>query len=102
MHPTATFEWFGSRIFIVGELDLASGPALDRELSGLGGQPVVLDLSCLDFIDSCGVHALSRARRTHSGLRIENAAPNVGRVLDILTVKDSLLDQRATAAEAGA
>jgi anti-anti-sigma factor len=99
MHPTATFEWFGNRIFIVGELDLASGSALDHELSGLDGQPAVLDLSCLEFIDSCGVHALSRARGAHSALRIQNASPSVCRVLDVLGLTDLLLDQRATAEE---
>jgi len=50
---------------VCGELDLASAPALARELQGaerpqLGR--IVLDLAALDFIDSSGVRLLLQAK----------------------------------------
>ncbi len=48
-----------------GELDLATAPALARELHAAqktGSKRVVVDLSELEFMDSSGLHELLRAR----------------------------------------
>jgi len=48
----------------VGELDIASTPALERELlivEGSDAQRIVLDLTGLSFMDGSGVHLLVRA-----------------------------------------
>jgi anti-sigma B factor antagonist len=53
-------------VFLRGEIDLATGPALERELQKAehsGPQTIVLDLADLRFIDSTGVHLLIRAQR---------------------------------------
>jgi anti-sigma B factor antagonist len=52
-------------IALHGELDLASTPALDRELSRVGSTDasmIVVDLSGLSFLDSVGLGALLKAQ----------------------------------------
>ena len=49
-----------------GEIDIASAPALERELGEAeSSRPsrIVLDLAALDFIDSTGIHLLIHAQR---------------------------------------
>jgi anti-sigma B factor antagonist len=48
-----------------GEIDLASAPALERELRDAErpARRVVLDLAGLEFIDSTGIHVLVDAQR---------------------------------------
>ena len=48
---------------LVGELDIASASALNERLRALAqrGDPVVLDLARLQFIDSSGLRELIRA-----------------------------------------
>jgi anti-anti-sigma factor len=48
-----------------GELDLATAPVLEERLARAvrGRATVVIDLSGLKFIDSCGLHTLVRAER---------------------------------------
>ena len=65
----------GVTLAIGGEIDLASAPALERELQEAeGSRPrrIVLDLEDLDFIDSAGVHRLFQAfdRATAMGHRL--------------------------------
>jgi len=45
-----------------GELDVASADGLANSLVELAGSTVVVDLSDLTFMDSCGIGALVRAR----------------------------------------
>ena len=52
-------------VTIVGELDMAQAPAVGDLLDELAGSgnPIVVDLTALSFIDSSGIHALLRARQ---------------------------------------
>lgn len=56
-----------------GELDLASAPALERELSEIaatGSGRILIDLAGLDFMDGAGLGVLLRAQRNaHAGGR---------------------------------
>src|SRR3954447_6702296 len=53
----------GVRVSVVGELDLATVPALQRVLAAerTAGHDLWLDLSGLDFIDSMGIRAVVEA-----------------------------------------
>ena len=53
-------------ISVRGELDLATGPALERTLFGLpedGVASVIVDLTDCSFMDSTGLHLLTRTQR---------------------------------------
>lgn len=55
----------GMRVGVVGALDIASAPELDRVLDGLAGKgDLLLDLDRVVFMDSSGLAALLRANRT--------------------------------------
>jgi anti-anti-sigma factor len=86
------------RLVVHGELDLFTVSVLEDELASVErlGEPIVVDLSSLSFIDSGGVRALARARKRASikGLRfaiIRCSAP-VRRVFE-LTGMAHLLDE---------
>jgi anti-anti-sigma factor len=46
-------------LVLVGELDIATAPALDAALAGLSGD-VIVDCADLEFIDSAGFYCLDR------------------------------------------
>ena len=81
-----------------GELDLATGPVLDRTIErALDEAPeatsLVLDLTDVTFIDSSGVKTLIRARRQLRGrdpvagqLVVCNVQPPVHRILGLLGI----------------
>ncbi len=53
-------------VVVSGELDLASGPALEQELTGALASParvVIVDLRALEFIDSTGISILIKAHQ---------------------------------------
>ena len=54
-----------SGVAVRGEVELATAPqltaALDERIRRTSG-PFVIDLSTVDFLDSCGIHCLVRAR----------------------------------------
>jgi anti-anti-sigma factor len=53
-------------VVVSGELDVASGPALEQELASAeasDAQLVILDLRDLDFIDSTGLSILIKAHQ---------------------------------------
>lgn len=55
----------GVTLVVRGEIDLASAPALARELRDARSRParrIVIDLADLEFIDSTGIHALIQAQ----------------------------------------
>jgi anti-sigma B factor antagonist len=60
---------FGVVLTLRGELDLATAPVLQERLDRAmrGGAAVVIDLSGLRFIDSCGLGILVRAERQLRG-----------------------------------
>ena len=55
----------GTRLALVGELDLATLHVLEQELDQIAPteKRLVLDLRRLEFVDSSGLHALLRADR---------------------------------------
>jgi anti-sigma B factor antagonist len=78
-------------VSVTGEIDLATGPALERALLALpdddGVMSVIVDLTDCTFMDSTGLHVLVRSRRRFDGLgrRFAIASPNptVLKVLEI-------------------
>jgi anti-sigma B factor antagonist len=93
-------------VTIVGELDMAHAPAVGDLLDELAGSgnPVVVDLTALSFIDSSGIHALLRQRPQEATLELVCPAGNVRRVLEVtklervLRVHDTLDEALAAAA----
>ena len=77
-------------ITVRGELDLASGPALESELGNISPtetQLVIIDLRELDFMDSTGLSIIVRAhqRLADDGceLSLVRGTPQVQRLLDL-------------------
>jgi len=75
---------------ISGDLDMSTGPALERRLAALvdqGPADVVLDLSRVSFIDSSGlsvlVVTLKRLRSRQGTLRLAGCQSHVQTVLDL-------------------
>jgi anti-anti-sigma factor len=80
-------------IAIRGELDLASGPALEAELARVSPaqtRTVVVDLRRLEFMDSTGLSIIVRAHRTLAESECElclvRGTPQVQRLLDLTGV----------------
>jgi anti-anti-sigma factor len=80
---------------LVGELDIASASALNERLRALAqrGDPVVLDLGRLQFIDSSGlrelIRAVSDARRDHWSLELATTlSPQVRQIIELLELRD--------------
>jgi len=65
-----------------GELDELAAPVLDDALGEEDEQPLIVDLSGLDFICSAGIHVLLRARRVRSAIVCPPG--NVARVLGLV------------------
>jgi anti-sigma B factor antagonist len=75
---------------LIGELDMASAPALGTELAGLaarGVRTVIVDLDQLDFIDSSGlsvlIAGLKRLREGGGTLTIRSPSARAKRVFEI-------------------
>jgi anti-sigma B factor antagonist len=84
-------------IGVSGELDLASSPALERELergAASRAEFVIVDLRRLEFMDSTGLSVLVRAhqRATESGQRfgVVRGPQQVQRLLTLTGVADRL------------
>lgn len=78
-----------------GEIDFATAPDLVQELAGAVRAPrcrVIVDLTEVTFMDSAGILALSRARRTaaaNSGeLRLVGARPMIRKVLRVTGLEE--------------
>jgi len=75
-----------ARVRVAGELDIATASEPERTLREpkLQARLVVLDLRELEFVDTCGVHAIVdasiRARRDRRRLVLLPAPPNVHRM----------------------
>jgi anti-sigma B factor antagonist len=68
-------------VSVRGEIDLATGPALERALFELpddGVASVIVDLTDCSFIDSTGLHLLTRTQRRfdRSGGRVAVVSAN--------------------------
>jgi anti-sigma B factor antagonist len=74
-----------ARVYVGGELDIATTPQLERTLSQSQARLVVLDLRELAFIDSCGMHAIInagiRARQAGRRLVLVRVPSHVDRML---------------------
>jgi anti-anti-sigma factor len=82
---------------IVGELDLASAPLLDRAVDGLvmdGASEIGLDLSEVTFIDSSGLRAVAlfaqRCREQKTNLEIVPGPTSVQRLFALTGTLETL------------
>jgi anti-sigma B factor antagonist len=85
---------------LVGELDMANAATLASELENLeataGTEPITIDMSELEFIDSTGIAVLVAAYRRANGggesrLRfIRSRATGVQRVMDVTGLEKEL------------
>jgi anti-anti-sigma factor len=94
-----SFPWPGvARIAVIGEVDMASVPALSHKLlvTPVENNLVVLDVDLADttFLDCAGINALLRARHAAASigclLYVSAPRPNVRRVLHLTGVLDHL------------
>jgi anti-anti-sigma factor len=83
-----------ARVYVGGELDIATTPQLERTLSQLQSRLVVLDLRELAFVDGCGVHAIVnagiRARQAGRRLVLVRVPANVDRMLTLTGSSDQV------------
>ncbi|MFP5327177.1 MAG: STAS domain-containing protein [Acidimicrobiia bacterium] len=86
-----------------GEIDIATGPALEAEVEFLveaGIRTCAIDLTDVEFIDSAGLQLLLAARaalrRVGGTFSIRGASPSVSRLLDISGMS-ALLEEPAPA-----
>jgi anti-anti-sigma factor len=95
---------------VSGELDLASSPALEEELTRVGGgssEMLILDLRELEFMDSTGLSVVVKAhqRAQEDGRRfgLVKGRPQVQRLLSLtgvaerMTLADSVQELLASA-----
>jgi anti-sigma B factor antagonist len=80
-----------------GELDMATVGAVDMELNQLrsaGVTRIVLDLGGLTFLDSSGLHLITRwvneASKDGFVFELEPGPPAVQRIFDLTAVSDTL------------
>jgi anti-anti-sigma factor len=80
----------GVRVLPHGELDAATGPALERQIGELrdaGFRRLILDLSQLDFMDSTGLRLIlkwdAEARQDGFSIEIVPGPPVVQRVFEV-------------------
>src|SRR5690242_14722074 len=85
------------RVAPVGELDMASCPALEqtiRELRDAGSDYIVLDLRQLRFLDSTGLRLLlglsAAARENSHRLELIEGPPQVQRVIQLTRTRSVL------------
>ena len=84
-------------ISLYGELDMATAPGLEEELSraeSTDAQSIILDLSGLDFIDSAGVavviRAATRASADSNRLALLRGSEGVDRLFALLGLHEHL------------
>lgn len=86
--PTAT------GIAVTGEIDAHTAPAVAIALAAADQEPLVIDLSGVDFVDSSGLRVLLEAHQTRQAsggsLTVARPSPAVQRVLDIAGVVEYL------------
>lgn len=96
-------------VALSGELDVAGASLIERELARIvtdhEATALVLDLSCLEFMDSTGLRMIvladDRARAENRTLTLVRGRPDVQRVFEI-TRMDERLRFVDSAEEAGA
>ena len=87
----------GVRVRLVGEVDLATAPELDRvldELAGNGHSRLLIDLEGVGFLDSTGIGSLFRALRCAEanghGLTVRRGSPQVQRLFELTGMTEQL------------
>ena len=84
------------RVFVAGELDVATVPQLDRCLRQAAADAplVLLDLRRVEFVAGCGAKLLleadTRIRRAGGRLYVRHAPEELNRLLRLLGAADSL------------
>lgn len=80
-----------------GELDMATVGAVEKELTelrGAGVDRILLDLGGLTFMDSSGLHLITKwaneASKDGFAFELEPGPPAVQRIFDLAAVHDSL------------
>ena len=83
-------------VSLKGELDVATAEGLADWLVDISGSSVVVDLSCLTFIDSSGISAMVVAHNRMKGagdeLVLTRPHPIVRRALEIVGLADWVVD----------
>ena len=87
-----------SRVVIAlrGELDLATAPAFEAELTAAleRGGPVEVDLRELEFIDSTGIRILlaanKRVGQNNGAFTLRSGSPQVQRIFEVTGLFDTL------------
>jgi|1186.fasta_scaffold127992_2 anti-sigma B factor antagonist len=89
---TSSLEPDRARIFVRGELDLATAPELRREIENLLSDGhrrplVIIDMGDVTFCDSSGLQALlllaEHSHRVGINFRLSNLTANVQRVFEL-------------------
>jgi anti-anti-sigma factor len=83
-------EQLDGAVTLHGELDSSVTGDLVAMFDRVDGQPLVVDLSGLEFMDSSGIHVLYVAKVAHPQVRFVNPSTPVRRVLEI-TGTDALI-----------
>jgi anti-anti-sigma factor len=93
----------GVRVRVAGELDIATAPKLHRVLDRLeddGHEHLLLDLTGVGFIDTRGVEAIVRARRSAnmhaSSLTIRHRSRQVRRLFEVTNMLSYLTADSST------
>jgi anti-anti-sigma factor len=78
-------------ISVCGEMDMTTAPQLEEALAACDGQPVVVDLTELTFIDSTGLHVLLQDREKGKPAAVVVVPEShVARVFDIVYASKSV------------
>ena len=89
-----TLEVVDDRVYVCGELDADSGSRLRERLFELGTVPdtaIDLDLSEVTFIDSGGLHALTRLCDSSAMVRVVATSDRVKRLLALSGLTEIVL-----------
>jgi len=71
----------GTLVRLVGDLDIAVVDQVEQALiDARASGPVLVDLSCLDFMDCTGINLFLRARRRDPSLRLTPPSPAIRRL----------------------
>ena len=80
---------------VTGELDVLTSPEVSTTIlaraDACGGQ-VDVDLADVTFMDSSGLHTLTKLKRQIPNMRVANPSPHVARIIEITGLTALLID----------